>query len=213
MKQLLDEKARLEADWQEALAFWRTRADGLGMPLDKNILETVAVLNLLSVSTTSSCGGHPDRGILFPYVMLGVHTEEAYEANSREAKLFSWEYAKSSTEDVQSQAEHERRALLRHWRPLHWNNAFQLMPYLDAFYQSHRPVSPEHRLFVRPLLTTGISMLQSFLAAQQQEAIELTCEEKLVCLARDQEEMAAFTAFLKARYFAQAEREIVQRSD
>ncbi|MBE3557873.1 MAG: hypothetical protein IMW89_01440 [Ktedonobacteraceae bacterium] len=211
MRSERDDKAARMTAWEAALAYWRTCTDGSGYPIDESILETVAVLNLLSISTTSSCGGHADRGVVFPYVMLGVCSEEAEAASRRELDLANEEYIFQCEygEDKRNSAWYERRALLRRWRPLHWESALLLMKYIDAFYQIHAPVSPEHHLIVRPLLSTGISILQPFHAAQQFTAIELTHDEKLALLAHDQEEMRSLTIFLKARYFAHTEKEVV----
>jgi len=43
--------------------------DKLGMPIDENVKEAVAALNLLGIPTYGSCGGHiSEDNLSFPYI-------------------------------------------------------------------------------------------------------------------------------------------------
>lgn len=58
-----------QKQWEQALKNLETIADGLGLPIEQSIKETVAALNVNEVPTSSSCGGHIEDGRLsFPYV-------------------------------------------------------------------------------------------------------------------------------------------------
>jgi len=46
----------------------QTITDRLGKPIDKGIIELVAVLNLLGFKTSGSCEGHLDHGCASPWV-------------------------------------------------------------------------------------------------------------------------------------------------
>ena len=50
--------------------------DGLGMPIDSKIKETVIVLNLLGFKTAASCEGHIDWGCPHPWIDFDVYDEE-----------------------------------------------------------------------------------------------------------------------------------------
>jgi hypothetical protein len=69
------ERKLREEQFQSRVEELKKVTDRLGMPIDKNILETIAGLNLLGIPTSSSCGGHlkSEEGNLgFPY--FGGHT-------------------------------------------------------------------------------------------------------------------------------------------
>jgi hypothetical protein len=68
--------------WEETLARFSRIVDGVGCPIDPGILETVVVFNLLSISTTMSCEGHPDRPETHPWVEIGVIDQEEWRASS-----------------------------------------------------------------------------------------------------------------------------------
>ena len=52
--------------------------DGLGMPIDSGIKETVIILNLLGVKTSSSCEGHIDRGLPYPWINLDNNKDSRF---------------------------------------------------------------------------------------------------------------------------------------
>lgn len=55
--------------WDSKMAELEKITDLLGQPIDGNIKETVAALNLIGFPTDSSCGGHiDDEGLRFPYL-------------------------------------------------------------------------------------------------------------------------------------------------
>jgi len=58
--------------------------DKLGEPIDKGIIEGVAVLNKLGFPTSQSCEGHLDRGYPFPWIEIYPHEpeEENWKENS-----------------------------------------------------------------------------------------------------------------------------------
>lgn len=59
-----------QANWRQALRRARNISDKLGMPIDKEVVATVAVMNLLGFNTTGSCGGHVRRATGGPYVIF-----------------------------------------------------------------------------------------------------------------------------------------------
>ena len=57
-----------EQRWQKMAMRMDRMADGLGMPIDTGIKDTVIVLNLLGFPTSMSCEGHAYRGVHGPWV-------------------------------------------------------------------------------------------------------------------------------------------------
>lgn len=58
--------------WEKQIKALNTTADGLGKPIDSKIIETVAGLNLLEITTTQSCEGHLSSGRTnYPWINIG----------------------------------------------------------------------------------------------------------------------------------------------
>ena len=63
-------------DMADEVAHW---TDGLGMPIDPKIKETVIALNIMGFETSQSCEGHADRGLPHPWIHFNVYDEEFEE--------------------------------------------------------------------------------------------------------------------------------------
>jgi hypothetical protein len=64
--------------WDQQLALLARMTDGLGMQVDENIKETVVGFNLNGFPTSSSCGGHVDDQLSFPYIQGKPEGEPEY---------------------------------------------------------------------------------------------------------------------------------------
>lgn len=73
-----------------------TYCDGLGLPVDRGIRKTVALLNLLGHKTSASCEGHLDltHGILVPWVDVEFGKSDRARKELRLRKLLRsfWQY-------------------------------------------------------------------------------------------------------------------------
>jgi hypothetical protein len=183
-----------EQRWQEMAGRVDKVTDRLGNLVDEGIKETVIVLNLLGFPTTMSCEGHLDHGN-GPWVNMqpkGVKAlEEQWRQASRAAQV-AREQDGNLTKELYETLDAARQAL--DTPVLHL--AMKLMAYLIDFY-SERVVPHDRRLVIDEFVA-GFSLRchGTFL----QKVVELPLRE--VKLREYQEEMRAFTAFLKACYFA-----------
>ncbi|MFQ6084458.1 MAG: hypothetical protein ACE5WD_14030 [Candidatus Aminicenantia bacterium] len=59
--------------------------DELGMPVDEAIKELVIGLHCCGIKTLSSCGGHLDRGLPYPWVRV------PYEFAEKLARVVAWQ--------------------------------------------------------------------------------------------------------------------------
>lgn len=125
-----------QRQWHEALALTRQLKDGLGMPVDEGIVETVAILRLLGFTTTGSCAGHLERVTGGPYV-----TFESPEAIGLAAEARS--LGKLATEVNPRHNELRREATRHSMRELG-----RLVPHLETFYAG-REVPYVRRLIIR----------------------------------------------------------------
>ena len=69
--------------WDQAEEKVSQFRDGLKMPIDKGIRETVIVLNVLGFTTLMSCEGHLDRGLPYPWVDIKLNEVEIELLNGR----------------------------------------------------------------------------------------------------------------------------------
>lgn len=193
------QQQRLRA-WEEALAHFRRVVDGIGRPIDPGILETVVALNLLSISTTASCEGHPDRPQTHPWIDLGVIDEETRQMTRRSSELraeaarLSPQNEKEAIDKLMDRADELRRQV----RPRHRSIARLALPHLDAFYREHT-CDIHCRLIIRSWDYMGKCRIEpqgAFLFDDEQ----LNEREHTRLLQAFQQEMRAFTAFLKRRY-------------
>ncbi|EKD23927.1 MAG: hypothetical protein ACD_81C00142G0004 [uncultured bacterium] len=70
-----------EARLKEAIEHFKNVGDRLGLEIDRNIIECVAVLNALKINTASSCGGHTEEGkgrLAFPYLYFEAPESPMY---------------------------------------------------------------------------------------------------------------------------------------
>ncbi len=183
-----------EQQWQTMATHVAQMKDKLGRGIDPGIFETVIVLNLLGIPTTQSCEGHLDRAAGAPWVDIG---DTRTESRSREAEsLFrvaldaQQQHTQSPEEMHQAEVEVMRIQLaIRH----------KLMSYLAAFYE-HRSTPYDVRLVMQAHGATGRCRLESQ-GADFQDIAPLEVRQKK--LTEYQEEMRAFTAFLREQYFAE----------
>jgi len=148
-----------------------------GMSVDLEIAETVAVLRYLDINTTASCAGHLDRITRGPYIVflapqipqLRLQMKQIGDRKKNEYKI------------VLNQAKHHNVLEIQ-----------TLFPYLEAFY-SNRIVPYNQRIIIEcfshgdnTLLCQGVEL-----------AHILNQEERIELLKHNQEEMSAFTQFVK----------------
>src|SRR5689334_3564810 len=146
--------------WDEAIRRVAGMRDKLGKPVDAGIVETVALLNMLNISTTASCEGHLEHGTGAPWVDLASKHPQAQisiaEMNSE---------ALRKAEMVENQKEkaaifEETHRIRREVKALHLQERQKLLCYLALFYQD-RDVPYDQRLIIRPLGNDGKSRLES----------------------------------------------------
>jgi hypothetical protein len=172
-----------EKKWQEAAQEMSRLTDKLGRGLDPGIKDTVIALNMLGIPTAQSCEGHLDHGRPFPWVTF-VSEETQNLARQSGNMHRSGDTDKASL--LKRQAEAEQAHDLR-----------KMIEALNAFY-AHRHVQHDCRLIVYGRTIAGTSILES------QGAMSLIGQAPEIQrgkLAEYQDEMRAFTAFLKATYF------------
>ncbi|GCE50644.1 hypothetical protein EI42_06402 [Thermosporothrix hazakensis] len=207
----------MQGNWNALVAKFSRVTDRLGRGIDPGIFETVVVFNGLGLRTVSSCEGHldDDRGLLFPCIDI-----DAPEVDSvlQEMKRLEGEVApveqkikemKSKNADrCTIEAEfvtidpiyHTMRELREQARRLQARQREKLIHYLTLFYEG-RSVPMDRRL----ILTVKTMLGRTRLGSQAMEDFYVTApyEIQKQKLKEAQQEMQAFTQFLKQIYFSQ----------
>jgi hypothetical protein len=160
-----------------------TFVDKLGMPIDRGILDTVAIMRLLGINTRMSCEGHIDRSLHGPYIMFASAKAVELEKQIEELK------EKGQDEEVQ-------RLKLEAGR-LNILERDKLVKYLDKFYAS-RLVPYNQRLIIMSVSPTFVGYLYCQ-GSERALGASKTAREKILAMSR--KEMKAFTDFLKAMYY------------
>lgn len=170
--------------WQEAKREAGAITDKLGMAVDKDILETVAILRLLDFETVGSCGGHIRRSTGGPYVLFEPSKALRYAQRARQCT------------DPTRRVEYRRL-----YKKATFFNALsmqRLIVYLEDFYAS-RPSQYQDRLIVQ-----SIPMALHTLKCQSAEvALTYSLADRKSSLAKQRAEMIAFAEHLKAKFFSE----------
>lgn len=162
--------------WAQALREAQRLKDGLGRSLDREIIETVAVLRLMGFSTTMSCGGHLSRITGGPYVRFCSPAAKKYHEQYKQIDPAGLEGKRLASKAY--------RANLRERQ--------KLLPYLEKFYRG-RDVPYGQRLTLR-----SPSMSSTYLYCQSAELARIFDQaERREILTANRQEMAAFTVLLK----------------
>ncbi len=204
---IASENKNLEQRYRHMQAFVSQMTDKLGEHVDAGIAETVVFLNLLGIPTSGSCEGHMTHGTGAPWVdiedtSISVQTEEATRlfGLAKECK----QQQGHMTEEVLHLFEQAHQARLA-IKKKHITIRLRLLGLLAAFYEQRRV--PFERQLIIQSRSDGKSRLESQ-GADMQEVLELSVRQQK--LADFQQEMQDFTTFLKQRYWAPVEEEVIR---
>lgn len=185
-----------EQCWQEMVARVDKITDKLEKPVDEGIKETVIVLNLLGYTTVQSCEGHTERGVSGPWVDIvpgGIETliQRRHQMIARVVE------ARKQKQLEEEDIGHVLREIDEAAREPMIQLAEKLLACLTVFYQEHQ--APYDSILMFRRLDLGYR-LECYGTSLQSGVPALPRHNER--LPQYQEEMRAFTTFLKARYFA-----------
>lgn len=170
-----------QSQWQSMQSQVISIRDGLGLPVDPEIINTVTILRLLGFNTTMSCSGHQDRYTGGPYVLFTSRKAKEYETKRR------------ATQDPMSHLykHYEHKALQANTlerRKLH--------TLLDSYYKTHQVP------YMQRLIVTSAGLSSSRLQFQTADLYyTLNKPNRIKQLTSNQAEMSAFTKYLELIYF------------
>ncbi len=188
--------------------------DALGMPIDSKIKQVVIGLNANGITTTSSCGGHKNRGVLFPWVMCSpVNGKPKYRFNHEK---IIWEkiikkyniVSKNIFWPKNKEAETEYYKLcLAAGETKKYKNWYKK---LDLFIEEMRKILKEFysNRDSEIKIVVDDKIFENALFSIPEEKLEMKLRKKLNnkhllnLLVQTRKEMSAFAEFLKKRYFS-----------
>ncbi len=175
------EKSEKEKHWQKIIAKVETITDKLGKPIDEGIKESIIALTVFDINTDQSCEGHLDHGLPSPWISFDAKENEEL-----------WKKLKEVTKKEDKEEDAQIRMVI------HKNEIAErkkLMPFLDEFYMDR------HVPYDRGLIIT--SARRNTLESQGAGILEVESDKskKRIKMQEYQEEMKAFTDFLKRKYF------------
>lgn len=178
-ERFIENRKEKDKKWDDLKEIIDALADKLGKGVDESIKETIVALKLLGIHTTASCEGHLDHGTFAPYIDI-----EATDALEKEKLLDSM----SNAAEIEAAKKEIRHANLK--------ERWKLIQLLDEFYTDRQ--SPFDKRLTINKGPFGRSRLESLGAALQ---IITDLPLKSQRLLQYQQEMKAFSEFLKEKYF------------
>lgn len=179
-KEYFEEKSEKAKEWDEKMKEIEMTVDALEKRVDKGIKECVVALQLFDINTSASCEGHLDHGIAGPWI--DVEDKEAFKLRAQLKRLTTQEESNILRKAITHKNLKERQKLLI---------------LLDEFYKG-REVPFDQRLIISSR-ALGWGRLEN----QGADIQEVESKEKRESNLKEyQEEMGAFTEFLKKIFFA-----------
>jgi len=191
--------------------------DRCGMPIDKEIKETVIIFNALGLSTSSSCGGHIDRGYLVPWIEISAPNEpeerfisqnKSFEKVAKKYNLTFEEVQKGTNMDAYWEAmrecsQNEETEEYKNWKKENKNLFKKAQSFLKEFYKK-RKVNPEMKLKITEIeghfrIHNGGRDYKPIV--KKEDLSEKEIKIRLEKLKKYRSEMQEFTEFLKRKYF------------
>lgn len=182
-------KKAKEAHWSEMAADVDKTIDALGIPVEEGIKDTVIALRLLGFETDGSCEGHSDRGVCGPWVGLTSKEIEALEPEREKIFKEAWRH-----EEEYLDFDKEGGKRVREIDAEKLKVQARAMEVVAESYQERR-VPYDAMIIVDPSINGRIQCMGT------EVADILPPKEKAAKLKQYQAEMAAFTQFLKDKYF------------
>jgi hypothetical protein len=171
-----------ELAWRDMLKRAKSIRDGLGMPIDKPIIEIVVILRLLGFNTTGSCSGHIRRITSGPYV--NIQSVKSLDYTERALKIT----------DTDSD---EYRRLRRRADYYRAQDLQRLVAYLSDFYAYELPHGYSSHLIIQSMPTSW-----NILKCQGAEIARIgDIKTKTEIVRENQGEMARFAEYLKNEFF------------
>lgn len=205
------ERTEKEECWAQIKSKVDRISDRLGLEIDPGIKESVIALWALGFKTSASCQGHLDRGESAPWIGIGEsRPKRSLEKGSikeqillqiakflRQLSLLLDKFYKGLEVHLFLPRKDKKEARAIEKKNL--REQMRLMELLDEFYKG-RAVSSDIRLILRPRGGCGQAWLTNRGAQFQEIRSRKEREDKLN---QYQQEMSAFTDFLKKKHFGQ----------
>lgn len=197
-----------QTKWNEALSSVEKITDKLGKKIDSGIKETVTAFLINGFNTDGSCEGHLDHGRPYPWIDISQNPQYL-EFKEKENILISQmkEKGYKTFFDIPKTDEelYSKFIELRNDVGIHRKETLDKVKLLfNSFYSSHKPISEDCVLTFlesgRIELISGAGLGKDNWGKFELKIKSMTLEEKKNYLKNSQDEMEAFTEFLKDKF-------------
>jgi hypothetical protein len=170
------EKRNKEIIWEKTIQKVDKIVDALGKGVDEGIKETICALWVHGFKTRSSCEGHLDWGLPYPWIEIYTFPPSGFDETTNE----------------------KRELMEKEWRFKNLKQQKRMLDFLEEFYRERKSPLEAHLIF-KYIGAYGCFRIQSFGG----EIMDIYLfEEKKKKLELYREEMKAFTEFLKNKFFS-----------
>ncbi len=207
------EKDPKQAAWNEKLKELDRLADRLGMPVDEDIKEAVAALNLMDIPTSSSCGGHIGERFNFPYLMGKAEGRPKYKFPGQREILEDLAQEHSlPVEELEDRLYKYPEIERKFWNYIHEHDIHTTDEYIGWLVETKR-LEEKLRLLLEEFNTDKADALLHMMPMGDGYRVESNDEKEYAHpneldpavatekILKAQKEMQAFTEFLKEKYF------------
>lgn len=197
------DRQQKEVNWQAMSDQINGIGDKLGMGIDEGIKEPVIALNLLGVNTGGSCEGHmPIPGHNSPYPYIDVEAKETNELDKKErgaSKILNEKLTEKADPALIEKLSIEHLGLLTELRRANLAETEKVINLLAQFYATRN--TPFSTLLIAKVEGAGNCRIKP--QGGDLQDLEESPEKKQEKLHEYQEEMKAFSSFLKSKYFGE----------
>jgi hypothetical protein len=197
-----------QAKWDEAVSKVEKITDKLGKKIDSGIKETVVVFLVNDFNTDGSCEGHLDHGRPYPWIDIS-QKPQSIEFKEKESVLINQikEKGYKTFFDIPKTDEesYSKFIELRNDIGIYRKEIFDKMKSLFAsFYYSHKPITKDYTLTIlesgRIESISGAGLGKDNWEKFKSKIRAMSIEEKKNYLKNSQDEMKAFTEFMKDKF-------------
>jgi hypothetical protein len=197
-----------QTKWDEVVFRVEKITDELGKKIDSGIKETIVAFLVNNFNTTCSCEGHLDRGRPYPWLDIDIKPQ-THEFKEKESILINQIKHKGyktffDIPETDEELYPKFMDLRKDAMAGDVEIKIKIKSLLDNFYSSHKPLSKDYTLILleagRIEPVSGAGLGKDNWGKFESKIKSMTPEEKNNYLKNCQDEMKAFTEFLKDKF-------------
>lgn len=204
-----DSNIEKQSIWNEWSKKVEKITDGLDYHIDSGIKESVIALNVFGIKTDGSCEGHLDRGLPYPWIDVQIISDEMHDEFTHSQEIIAKKKYKNEEEFKKDNPVMHQKLIEIRAKYIEESKRIKsrIDALLDEFYMKHNPHSPETK--ITPHESPNGFRIEAYGSRglglgnwkkYDDKIAKLSFKEKELYLKNNQNEMKAFTDFLKNKF-------------